>query len=79
MNRHLPWRIFGWGLAVYLLLLCIALILPSLPITIFLWEAAFREVANAAVNLRMSKGVRFSPGFPPIVPLIPEILFINGT
>ena len=27
----------------------------------------------------MSNGVRFSPGFPPIVPLMPEMLFINAT
>ena len=25
------------------------------------------------------KGERFSPGFPPNVPLMPEILFINAT
>jgi hypothetical protein len=28
--------------------------------------------------LTMSTGVRLSPGFPPIVPLIPEMDFINA-
>lgn len=27
----------------------------------------------------MSNGVRFSPGLPPIVPLMPEMLLINAT
>lgn len=34
---------------------------------------------NAAVNLTTSTGVRDVPGAPPIVPLIPEMLFINDT
>jgi hypothetical protein len=38
-----------------------------------------KEAANAAVNFTMSNGVRFCPGLPPIVPLIPEILFISAT
>ena len=34
-------------------------------------------VRNLVVNTLT--GVRFSPGLPPIVPLIPEILLINAT
>jgi hypothetical protein len=34
-------------------------------------------VPYAAANFTISTGVRLSPGFPPIVPLIPEMLFIN--
>jgi hypothetical protein len=36
-------------------------------------------IPKAAVNLTMSVGVNESPGFPPIVPRIPEIDFINVT
>jgi len=35
-------------------------------------------VPKAAVNFTMSRGVRLSPGVPPMVPLIPEILFISA-
>jgi hypothetical protein len=40
---------------------------------------SFTQLPNAAANLTISRGVRFSPGLPPIVPLIPEILLIKGT
>ena len=36
-------------------------------------------VTYAAVNLTMSAGVSPSPGLPPIVPRIPDILFISAT
>ena len=42
-------------------------------------EYSSNALANAAVNFTMSKGVRFFPGIPPIVPLMPEILLINAT
>ena len=56
---------------------------PSLPTTIFLEKISCglsfnNKVPNAAVNFTMSNGVRLSPVFPPIVPLIPDILFINA-
>jgi hypothetical protein len=35
------------------------------------------HVPNPAVHSTMSTGVRFVPGFPPMVPLIPEIDFIS--
>ncbi len=37
------------------------------------------QLPYAAAKFTMSTGVKFSPGFPPIVPLIPEMLFINAT
>jgi hypothetical protein len=36
-------------------------------------------VPNAAENLTISSGVRFSLGLPPIVPLMPEMLLVNAT
>jgi hypothetical protein len=33
---------------------------------------------NAAENFTISTGVRFSPGNPPMVPLIPDMLLINA-
>ena len=33
---------------------------------------------KAAANFTISTGERLSPGFPPIVPLIPEIDFISA-
>jgi hypothetical protein len=35
------------------------------------------HVPYAEANLTVSRGVKLSPGLPPIVPLIPEIDFIN--
>jgi hypothetical protein len=54
---------------------------PSLPITIFLeWvTVSFIHDPNAAENFTISRGVRFSLGLPPIVPLMPEMLLINAT
>lgn len=54
--------------------------LASLPRTTFKGEALFlfTQVPYAAENLTISKGVRFSPGLPPIVPRIPEIDFISA-
>jgi NADH:ubiquinone oxidoreductase subunit H len=56
---------------------------PVLPsnanIIIFLLAPSLiNKVPNAAVNFTISTGVRLSPVFPPIVPLIPEILLINA-
>jgi hypothetical protein len=34
---------------------------------------------NADVNFTISKGDKVSPGLPPIVPLMPEMLLINAT
>ena len=34
---------------------------------------------KAEVNFTTSSGDKFSPGFPPIVPLIPDIDFIKDT
>ncbi len=34
---------------------------------------------NAAVNFTTSMGVNDSPGCPPMVPLMPEMLLINAT
>ena len=56
-------------------------ILASLPKIIFNFsfpERSFKKIINAAVNLTMSMGLKPSPGFPPIVPLIPDIDFINA-
>jgi hypothetical protein len=39
----------------------------------------FAQVAYEAVNLTTSSGLKPSPGFPPIVPRIPEIDFIKVT
>jgi hypothetical protein len=39
----------------------------------------FIHVPNAAANFTTSTGVNASPGFPPIVPRIPEIDFIKVT
>jgi hypothetical protein len=36
-----------------------------------------RKAAYDAVNFTISSGVNPSPGFPPIVPLIPDIDFIK--
>src|ERR1700722_2833848 len=55
------------------------LILASRPITIFFPLFCRIRPPKAAVNLTTSSGDRVSPGFPPIVPLIPEILLINAT
>jgi hypothetical protein len=56
--------------------------LASRPITIMHSdpECSFLStVPKAAENRNTSGGVRFSPGFPPMVPLIPEIDFIKDT
>jgi hypothetical protein len=37
------------------------------------------QVPNAAVNFTTSRGVRLSPGLPPMVPRIPEIDLISAT
>src|ERR1700722_515824 len=55
------------------------LILASRPITIFFPFFCRIRPPKAAVNLTTSSGERVSPGFPPIVPLIPEMLLINAT
>jgi hypothetical protein len=56
------------------------LIRPSLPITTFLLPVFLTsQDPKADVNLTISSGDKESPGFPPMVPLIPEILFINAT
>jgi hypothetical protein len=34
---------------------------------------------KAAVNFTISTGDRFSPGIPPIVPRMPDMLLINAT
>ena len=52
----------------------------SRPTTILLFftRALFlSQVANAEVNFTISRGVRLSSTFPPMVPLIPEMDFIN--
>ena len=56
----------------------------SRPITIFnllfaplLVEFNLIKAAKAEVNFTTSSGLNPSPGLPPIVPLIPEIDFIN--
>jgi hypothetical protein len=36
-------------------------------------------LAKAAVNFVISTGVRLFPEFPPIVPLIPDMLLISAT
>ena len=53
---------------------------PSLPITT-LWPLPDRnsQVPKADVNRTISNGVRPDPGFPPMVPLMPEMLLINAT
>jgi hypothetical protein len=45
---------------------------------IFLLPSVIAHSPNAAVYFTTSNGVRDSPGFPPIVPLIPEMLLINA-
>jgi hypothetical protein len=60
------------------------LILPSLPITIFVVTVlsdldSEMMVPNAEANFTTSIAVKAAPGFPPIVPLIPDILLINAT
>jgi hypothetical protein len=56
------------------------LIRPSRPTTTFAVLFFDERIApNAAVNFTISKGVRFSPVFPPTVPLMPEMLLINAT
>ena len=53
---------------------------PPMANTIGLYPLLARvQVPNAEANLTMSTGVNPAPGFPPIVPLIPEIDFINAT
>jgi hypothetical protein len=60
------------------------LILPSRPITTFgfgvfeVWLSTNID-PKAAVNFTTSIGDSVSPGFPPIVPLIPDMLLINAT
>ncbi len=49
----------------------------SLPTTIFFASFSFSIVPNAKVNFAMSIGVKASPDFPPIVPRMPDIDFIN--
>jgi len=52
----------------------------SRPITSLEFDDSFNNtVPKAAANLTTSRGERFSPGLPPMVPLIPEIDFINDT
>jgi hypothetical protein len=54
----------------------------SLPTTIFTFFDALLFLihnAKAELNFTMSIGLSPSPGLPPIVPLIPEIDFINVT
>ncbi len=56
------------------------LILPSRPIMIVpVLPDACSQPAYAALNFTISKGERLLPGLPPIVPLMPEILFISAT
>jgi len=56
------------------------LILPSLPITtLFGRFPALNQEPNAAVNFTMSMGDSVSPGLPPMVPRIPDMLLINAT
>ena len=56
------------------------LIRPSRPITTFLLSLARdkSQVPYAAVKRTTSSGLKVSPGLPPIVPLIPEMLLINA-
>lgn len=55
------------------------LILPSLPMTIFLLPLDKANCPYAEVNFTTSMGDKDSPGFPPIVPLIPDMLLISAT
>ena len=53
---------------------------PSLPTTTLVGAfCSFIHTARAAVQSTTSAGVRLSPAFPPMVPLIPDIDFINVT
>jgi hypothetical protein len=45
---------------------------------IFLLPSAIAHSPKAAVYFTTSNGVSDSPGFPPIVPRIPEMLLINA-
>jgi hypothetical protein len=59
-------------------------ILPSRPTTILAGNdlsclLSAIMLPNEAVNLTISIAVKDSPGFPPIVPLMPEMLLINAT
>jgi hypothetical protein len=55
-------------------------ILASLPmITLGLLVSDITQAPYAEVNLTISIGVNPSPGFPPMVPLIPEIDLISDT
>ena len=55
-------------------------ILASRPITTLrLSFFCFSQWAKAAVITTMSMAVKFSPGRPPMVPLVPEIDFIKVT
>ena len=55
------------------------LILPSLPTTTFLFFDVMMLLPKAEVYKTTSNGESDSPGFPPIVPLIPDMLLINAT
>jgi len=46
---------------------------------LLLFSAEISLLPNAAVYFTMSNGESVVPGFPPIVPLIPEMLLINAT
>jgi hypothetical protein len=56
------------------------LIRPSRPTIIFLLLVFCRsQLPKAALNLTVSRGDKVSPGLPPMVPLMPEMLLINAT
>ena len=54
------------------------LILPSLPIIIFLLLPDIAHCPKADAYRTISSGESDSPGFPPIVPLMPEMLLISA-
>ncbi len=61
------------------LLISSPLMRPSRPITILLLVVFFcSNMPKAAVYLTTSSGDSVSPGFPPMVPRMPEMLFINA-
>jgi hypothetical protein len=45
---------------------------------IFLFPWLIAHCPNAAVYFTTSNGDKETPGFPPIVPLIPEMLFMSA-
>jgi hypothetical protein len=52
---------------------------PTTILSLLFPEFCFAHVAYEAVNFTTSSGLNPSPGFPPIVPRIPEIDFIKVT